>query len=120
VVLPANASTVLATIPSTTWTDRCAQMPFASLEANGQVVARNRLYVEFFKDLCWPAATITVQVTDGQAIFTSPTFVWGVCLDLDGEAQIADNFFDLYPGVPYAIPWTQATPPQVLFTGNLA
>ena len=32
-------------------------------------------------------------------------FAWGVCLDVDGEAALADNCFDLLPGIPYVMPW---------------
>ena len=48
----------------------------------------------------------------------SPTFAWGVCLDLDGEQPLADNFFDVYPGQPYAIDWPAALPPRILGVGN--
>lgn len=117
--LAANASTVLATLPPGAWSDPLAQMPFASLEVDGKLVTRNRLYSAYFKDLHWPKAQITVRVVDGHAEFSSATFVWGVCIDLDGEAPLADNFFDLWPGIPYSIPWTAKEPPQVRFIGNL-
>ena len=38
--------------------------------------------------------------------------------DLDGDNNLADDFFDLYPGMPHRIPWSEPTPPVILFTGN--
>jgi hypothetical protein len=48
----------------------------------------------------------------------SDVFVWGVCLDIDGEKNISDNCFDLLPGIPYTIPWAGKETPRVIFTGN--
>ncbi len=47
------------------------------------------------------------------------SYAWRVCLDLDGERRLADNFFDLLPGLPYELDW----PPElgearVLRVGN--
>ena len=62
-----------------------------------------------------------VEQRDGQAVFTCDTFAWRVCLDLDGEQPFADNFFDVLPGIPYAVPWPDALgAPRVLDTGNAA
>ena len=38
-------------------------------------------------------------------VFESEDFVWGVTLDIDGESNVSDNCFDLFPGIPYSIPW---------------
>lgn len=56
---------------------------------------------------------------DSIEIFGCDTFCWGGCLDLDGETPLADNSFDLYPGIPYSIPWTQSRDPKILRIGNL-
>lgn len=40
-------------------------------------------------------------------------------VDLNGRSPMPDNFFDVYPGIPYAIPWKSAIPPQILRVGNL-
>jgi hypothetical protein len=46
-------------------------------------------------------------------------FVWKVCLDVDGEAEPADNAFDLLPGIPHEIPWPpKQALPAVLTTGS--
>lgn len=121
VVLKANASTVLARFPLKAWKDPAASLAFAMLlDAKGGTVARHRLVLPFFKDLQWAAPQLTVRHAPGKAIFESPTFVWGVCLDLDGEDLLADNFFDVWPGLPYEIPWPAGKPLKVLYTGNLA
>ena len=44
----------------------------------------------------------------GKAIFTSDTFAWRVCLDLDGETRLPDNFFDVLPGIPTVLDWPDA------------
>jgi prepilin-type processing-associated H-X9-DG protein len=36
-----------------------------------------------------------------------------------GETPLADNFFDVYPGIPYEVAWRAAEPPVVLHVGNL-
>lgn len=117
-VLAANASTRLADFPSRSWTSRHASMAFAVLTRDGRALARNRLYDPFFKDIAWPNASVKVVVAEGKATFTSPRFAWGVCLDLDGETPLADNFFDVYPGQPHTIPWRRKTPPRILYVGN--
>ena len=110
----------LAAFPKAAWTDPYVQAAFAVLAVNGAVISRHRLVLPLFNDLRWSAAVPEVRVANGQAIFTSSTFCWGICLDLDGERSLGDNFFDLYPGQPYAIPWTEAAPPRILQIGNLS
>jgi hypothetical protein len=42
-------------------------------------------------------------------------FAWGVCLDIDGELPVADNCFDLLPGIAYHVPWPDSLPaPRVI------
>lgn len=120
VQLAPNASTRIASFRKREWKDPSSSAAFAMLMQGEKLVARNRLVLPFFKDLKWPVAKLTVKVTRGQAVFSSDTFVWGVCLDLDGERSMPDNFFDVYPGVPHVIPWKGGAKPAVLFTGNLA
>ena len=120
VTLAPNASTVIASFPSAEWHDRQSSMAFAVLsDHDGRLLARNRLSQGWFKDLEWSPADVAVQLENGHAVFTSNHFVMGICIDLDGEADLPDNFFDCYPGQPYAIPWPGTKPPQILFTGNL-
>jgi len=94
-------------------------MAFAVLRQDGRVVARNKLFEPLMKELHWPKPQVSVRVANGMATFISPTYVWGVCVDLDGEHPLADNLFDLFPGMEHSIPWTHAAPPKVLWTGNL-
>jgi beta-mannosidase len=67
----------------------------------------------------WPNAKVRVTQKGGKAIFTSDTFAWRVCLDLDGELPLADNFFDVYPGIPTVLQWPEKFgKPKVLCTGS--
>ncbi len=118
VTLPPNAATRLAAFPRSRWKNPRASAAFAMLEQDGRLLARHRLLRARFKDLRWPAARVRVRRQQGRVVFESPTFVWGVCLDLDGERALPDNFFDLYPGIPYSLPWRSPIPPRVLRTGN--
>ena len=117
-MLPPNASTRLTDFPGRAWADRRASLAFATLVQDGRLLARNRLFESVFKDMTWPTAKVTVRVKDGRAFFASDRFVWGICLDLNGETALADNFFDLYPGQPYALPWRHRVRPRVLHMGN--
>ena len=112
VVLAPGASTRLADAGE--WASS-EQMPFAVLGTG----ARSRLVLPTFKELQWAPSKLAVRVEDGRAMFESDTFVWGVCLDLDGGAAPADNFFDVYPGIPYSIPWSGSEAPTVIRLGNL-
>jgi beta-mannosidase len=120
VTLPPNASTRLAAFKKSAWKKPLASAAFAMLGNSDGVVARNRLFLPLFKELKWAKPQLKVQVSSGEAIFTSNTFVWGVCLDLDGETLLPDNFFDVYPGIPHVIPWKNRRKPQVRFVGNLS
>lgn len=119
VLLKPNTSTALATFSLAQWTDPAAQAAFAVLEKGGELLSRNRLFQPLFKDIQWPKAKVDVVVRNGRAEFRSDTFVWGVCLDLDGETVLPDNFFDLYPGQTHSIPWSSPQAPKILATGNL-
>lgn len=119
VSLPANASVELDSFPRSEWTDPARSMAFAKLTQGSKLLARNRLFLQLFKDMTFPTAQVTVKLTDGVAAFHSPTFAWGVCLDLSGQRSLPDNFFDLWPGESYSMAWTDDQPPQVLWVGNL-
>lgn len=114
-----NASTRLASFPRSEWKDPSSSGAFAVLSRDGALLARNRLFLPFFKNLKWSPPELEVRVEKGEAVFESTSFVWGVCLDLDGSSPLPDNFFDVYPGVPYRIHWTQKAPPKVIRVGNL-
>ncbi len=118
-VLAPNASTRLASFPKSEWRKRDASAAFAMLVQGSRLLARNRLFLPFFKDLKWKPARVRAAVRNGRALFESATFAWGVCIDLGGEKALSDNFFDLYPGVPYSIPWKSKQAPRILKVGNL-
>jgi len=118
VELPANASTRIASFPSEEWTGREASMPFALLSVDGNMVARGRTFSPLFQEIHWPEAPVRVELREGEAVFHCPTFAWNVCIDLDGEERISDNFFDVFPGIPHAIPWKGDVPPKILHLGN--
>lgn len=118
VTLAPNASTPLARFAAADWKSPDASMAFAMLESGGELLARNRLFQPLFKDMKWSPANVRVRVENGRAVFESDAFAWGVCLDLDGETELADNFFDVYPGVPYTMAWSGKAPPKVMRVGN--
>jgi len=118
VVLPANSSVVLAAFESSSWSQRSDSMPFAILsDAEGSLVSRNRFYDQFLKEINWPQPRIRVTLENGNAVFQSDVFALAVCIDLDGEEPLADNFFDLMPSIPYSIPWSKPTPPVIKQVG---
>jgi len=118
--LPPNTSTRIASFKKREWKRPASSAAFAMLMEGDAVAARNRLLLPFFKDLKWAPPELKVRLDAGKAIFTSRTFVWGVCLDLDGRKPMSDNFFDVYPGIPHVIPWRGLRKPDVHFVGNLA
>lgn len=120
VVVPANAAAVLAWFPRAAWRDPAGEVAFAMLsDGAGRLLARNRLILPRFRELRWARPEVAVLCAGGRAEFTAPVFAWGVCLDLDGETPLGDNFFDVWPGIPYAIPWAGASAPRILHVGNL-
>ncbi len=119
-ILPPNASTRIASFKKSEWKNPAASAAFAMLMRGDEPVARNRLFLPFFKDLKWAAPHLKVRLDKGKAIFTSDTFVWGVCLDLNGDKPMPDNFFDVYPDIPHVIPWRNARKPEIVCVGNLA
>jgi beta-mannosidase len=119
--LAANAATLLAEFPQAEWDALGLETTgaFAVLWQQGALVAQHRLFRARFGDLRFATPEITIEVADGKATFTSPVFVWGVCLDPDGEAPYGDDCFDLLPGIPYSLPWETAWgEPQVARLGS--
>jgi beta-mannosidase len=121
VSLPANASTLLAEFDASKW-ERLGDTThgaFAILSRDGSEVARDRLFLPFFKEIVGPKAVVSVRREGERAIFECPVFAWRVCLDLDGELALPDNFFDILPGIPTVLPWPASLgEPQVLRVGN--
>jgi beta-mannosidase len=63
-------------------------------------------------------ADLVETATGRMARYQSKTWIWNVVLDIDGEANVADNIFDLLPGIPYDVPMKeQESPEPVKATG---
>jgi beta-mannosidase len=110
--LAPNSATVIGRIPLAEW-----QMlgyrkaaAYATLWQDGYAVRQNRLLMAAYKEIDWPEARVRVERQGDYAVFNSDVFCWGVCLDLDGEADLADDLFDLLPGIPWSMPWPQDRP----------
>ncbi|MBQ7337173.1 MAG: hypothetical protein IJW40_01830 [Clostridia bacterium] len=100
VTLPANASTVIAHLDAPAGTIPCAMLT----DADGTLLARRRWVDRPYNTLGLCKSDIRVSVNGNTATYESDTLVLGVCLDLDGDdGNLSDNFFDLYPGVPYTV-----------------
>ena len=119
--LPANASTLLASFPRAEWEALGLKQSgaFAVLLQDGRAVAQHRLFLERFKDLAFTEPTIRLQREGSELTLVSDAFAWGVCLDVDGERPLADNCFDLLPGIPYRLPWSdELGEPKIVRVGN--
>jgi beta-mannosidase len=116
VTLPANTSAPLADIAgSDPRTDGC----FAVLERDGRAVAQHRLLHTRFHGLGLTKPDIRLTLEGGALSLLSDAFAWGVCLDVDGDLPLADNCFDLLPGLPYTLPWGDGLgEPRVARVGN--
>ena len=116
-----NSSTLAGQVPLARWDalgDR-THAAFAQVLRDGRAAAQDVLFLPRFHEVEWPEAHVTVHRSDGLAVFSCETFAWRVCLDLAGERRLPDNFFDLLPGVPYALPWpAELGTPVVLRVGN--
>ncbi len=89
------------------------------LNKDGSTYAQDRYFNIRFKELDWHTPKIEISRRGNLAVFKSPVFVWGACIDLDGEARISDNCFDLIPGIEYTIQWPEGSAlPVVIKTGN--
>ena len=120
-LIPANARALLGEFPLAEWQragfDQAGA--FALLLRNGTVVAQNRLLNERFRLLKLKTPEVRVQRQGKRAVFSAEAFVWGVTLDEDGGRPVADDVFDLIPGVPYSVPWPENEDlPRVQRTGN--
>lgn len=121
VELPANASTPLAHFPREQWENLGLTRAgaFAALFHGGELHAQHRLFLERFKDLAFAPPELELSLSAEVLTVRSPVFVWGVCLDVDGDLPLADNCFDLLPGIPYRLPWPHALgEPEVVRLGS--
>jgi len=123
VELPPNASVCLARFPERLWHRAGVRTHGAFallLDSEGCAVAQDRLFLPLFREMAWPRAKVRVTLRPGEAVFSCPVFAWRVCLDLDGEHALPDNFFDLLPGRPRTLRWDATTwgRPALLAVGN--
>jgi beta-mannosidase len=122
VTVPPNASTLLAEFDEAEWSRRGTNThgAFAILSQRGKECARDRVFMPLFKEMVWPQPNVVVRQQGGKAVFESDAFAWRVCLDLDGEKPLPDNFFDVLPGIPTVLEWPAGLgEPRVLRVGNL-
>lgn len=121
VKIAANESVKLASFPTNDFDKEGLDKSgaFALLQKNGITLSQNKLLLSFFKNLTFTKPDIRIRIENGRAIFESDSFVWGATLDINGESDVADNCFDLIPGIPYSISWPDKTKrPMILKTGN--
>ena len=118
VKIRSNASHQIATLDSTDKSiDGCHEIAFCVLnDEQGKQLSASRLIHSTYDELALQKTCVQIQLERKQAIFTCDKPIFGVCLDLDGETALADNMFDLYPGIPYSIPWIGEHPPKILYT----
>ncbi len=120
VTLPPNASTLIASFDREIFEKAGFQNhgTFAALKKNENLISQHRLFLARFKELELQKPQISIQYEGNKAILTSPVFVWGVCLDLNGESAVSDNCFDLLPGIPYTVKIPEDEKANVQITGN--
>jgi len=107
---PANGAIAAARIPLEKWVrlGTNAHGAFAVLRDTRDASAplgQPRLSRARFRDLVWPHVPVHVERTPNALRLRCDAFAWAVCLDDSGERPLADNWFDLLPGVEYTVPW---------------
>ncbi|MFC2089818.1 sugar-binding domain-containing protein [Bacteroidota bacterium] len=117
-----NASDIIASIDKNSIAGeqlKSAGVYAILLNKDGSSYAQDRYFNKRFKALDWYAPKIEIYRRGEHVVFKSPVFVWGTCIDLDGELHLPDNCFDLIPGMEYTIPWPEDRAlPEVVKTGN--
>lgn len=118
--LPPNSSTIIASFDKDTfkkagYKDHGA---FAVLKDKETIISQHRLFLAKFKDLALLNPQISIEYSENKAIITSPVYVWGLCLDIEGESDISDNCFDLFPNIPYTVNLKKDEKVEVKMTGN--
>lgn len=79
-------------------------IPFAMLlNREGKLITRNRFLCGRYYEYTLDPENIKIKVEGDETVFLSDTYVMGVCIDTQGEENISDNLFDLYPGIPYVV-----------------
>jgi Beta-galactosidase/beta-glucuronidase len=78
-------------------------IPYSILAAEGEPVARRHFIEKPYNELGLIRGEIKIERIGTKAVYTAEKFTLGVCIDLDGDTPIGDNFFDLFPGKPYEV-----------------
>ena len=120
VTLKPNASTIIASFEKDLFLKAGIKNhgAFAILKQNERIISQHRLFLARFKDLDLPEPQISINQIGSKVIITSPVYVWGLSIDIDGESDIPDNCFDLLPGIPYTINIDNGEKVEVKMTGN--
>jgi beta-mannosidase len=120
VTLLPNTSTIIASFDKSAFVKAGIKNhgAFAVLKDNETIISQHRLFLARFKDLALQKPQLSIKQSGDKTIITSPVYVWGVCLDIDGESDISDNCFDLLPGIPYMVNRTKNEKIEVKMTGN--
>jgi beta-mannosidase len=120
IILPPNASKIIASFEKNTFIQAGIKNhgAFAILKDNERVISQHRLFLARFKDLVLLKPDISVNQSGNKVIITSPVYVWGLSLDINGESGIPDNCFDLIPGIPYVINVGNGEKVDIKMTGN--
>ena len=120
--LPPNASTLLVSISKKQLNgDNLNKLgAFAQLYNPDKTLKTQQRYFSVkFKELDWHKPDIKISRDGKYVVFESKTFVWGACIDLNGDEDIPDNCFDVIPGKAYSTEWpVEKKLPEILKTGN--
>lgn len=109
IVLAPNTVTTLGQFSLATWEQKgyTSWIAYATLENEQGVQRQNRLFMAPYKEMAWTQPDIQISRDGAWATFVSNAFAWGVCLDPEGVSPLADDVFDLLPGIPWRVPWPQ-------------
>ena len=120
VTLPPNSSTIIASFEKNAFEKAGIKNhgAFALLKDKETIISQHRLFLARFKDLVLLKPQVSIKQIGDKATITSPIYVWGLCLDIDGESDISDNCFDLLPGIPYVVNLRKGEKVEVKMTGN--
>jgi beta-mannosidase len=120
VILPANASTVITSFDASAYEKAGYDNhgAFAVLKSNDIPVSQYKMLMNKFRDIKLEKPQISILYKDEYAVLNSSVFVWGACIDLDGDLPVKDNCFDLLPGIPYYVKINKGEKISVKQTGN--
>lgn len=120
ITLPPNKSTIIASFEKGVFERAGVKNhgAFAILRDGERIISQHRLFLAKFKDLVLQKADISLIQRGTKFTISSPVYVWGVCLDINGESDIEDNCFDLIPGISYIIDAGSDKNVGIIMTGN--